>query len=66
MVSHFGMDERVLLICLPLVLLDATPHLTLEFFSGRNHVDEAIIELSNHGDEVVFDSQDASLCEGGT
>lgn len=60
------MDTDVPLTYVLPVLLDATPHLTLEFSSGRNHVEEASIELSNHGDEVIFDTQDASLCEGGT
>lgn len=46
------------------VILDATPHLMLSVYTGRNHVTKASIRLRNPADEVVFNIEEAEVCQG--
>ncbi|KAG9041581.1 hypothetical protein FS837_012056 [Tulasnella sp. UAMH 9824] len=46
------------------VILDATPHLMLSVYTGRNHVTKATVGLRNPTDEVVFNIEEAEVCQG--
>lgn len=38
----------------------------LSVYTGRNHVTKASIRLRNPADEVVFNIEEAEVCQGGT
>lgn len=46
------------------VILDATPHLMLSVHTGRNHVTKATVRLRHPTGEVVFNIEEADVCQG--